>query len=74
MQACKLKFHACTVLWCRATTMIDDAYNHLYNGKPDLVDKRFQEARSAGAGPARCLEHLDSRVKLVPSANTSACF
>lgn len=54
--------------------MIDDAYNHLYNGKPDLVDKRFQEARSAGAGPARCLEHLDSRVKLVPSANTSACF
>ena len=56
MQACKLKLHACAVLWCRATTMIDDAFNHLYNGKPDLVDKRFQEARSAGAcsvGPAR---------------------
>mmetsp|Transcript_17410 Transcript_17410/g.52191 ORF Transcript_17410/g.52191 Transcript_17410/m.52191 type:complete len:428 (+) Transcript_17410:254-1537(+) len=45
--------------WNGYTTMVDDAFNHLYNGKPDLVDQRFRQARSAGLTAVRLWAHGD---------------
>lgn len=43
---------------------MSDAYNYLYNGKPDLVSSRFSSARGIGLNLARIWGHGDGN-KLV---------
>ena len=39
--------------WNGYTTLLADAYGHLWNGKPDLVKARFNQAKSSGLNVVR---------------------
>ena len=38
---------------CRYISLLEDSYNHLYNGAPDEVTRKFRAAKSAGLTVAR---------------------
>ena len=44
---------------CRYTNLLNDAYEHLYNGKADKVTARMQSANAAGLNLARIWGHGD---------------
>lgn len=46
--------------WNGYTDLMNDAYDHLYNGKPDLVTKRFRQAKEAGLTAVRIWGHGDA--------------
>lgn len=45
--------------WNGFTALLNGAFDHLYNGKPDLVDQKFRTARAAGLTAVRIWGHGD---------------
>lgn len=45
--------------WNGFTALLNGAFDHLYNGKPDLVDQRMRTAKAAGLTAVRIWGHGD---------------